>query len=319
MSGVAAFASQLARGWAAVYTLGVAGHVRESRRAEITSDVWEHHLDVVTGSRSAWVFAASVVSRVARGVPADLLWRVNVEGPKMEIKIPFERIVGALLLVMIAFVFITLATSGYDTRREGFGDELRRLADLSTAADNGNAFFRALSGVALVAVAGGLYANLKGRAPLLSALASFGIAATGVLGLIAAAMQRVFVELAEEYVSTSPSQQEQVLVTARGFAIGVEQTIILASITMALSVYALAILAGRESLVPRWMIAIPVLSAALAAVALVAGMLGMDSSTWVLVMSSLFSSVLWLLVAGLWLLFAPREDTRIAPAAATAT
>ena len=307
MSSIAGVASRVARGWTAAYTLGLAAQVRDARRAEIASDVWEHHCDIVTGGRPAWKFFGSVFGRIVRGAPADLLWRVNVEGPKMDIKIPFERIVGGSLLAMVVLLMITTSISGYDTSREGFDGELRRLADLSNAANKVNAFFRALTGVALIAAAAALYTNLKARSSMLSAMAAFGIAAAGVLALIAGALQLVFVELAQEYVASSGAHQEQVLVTARGFAVATENTVGAAFIALVLSIYVLAILAGREGLVPRWLIGIPVISAAVIGGCLVAQAAGADLQWWILI-SGMFMSAIWLVIAGLWLLFTSRQD-----------
>jgi hypothetical protein len=312
MSGIASWASRVAHAWTAAYTFGLVVPLRDARRAEIASDVWEHHADIVTEGRSVWRFAGSVVSRVVRGAPADLLWRVNVEGPKMDIKIPFERVVGGLLLAMIVLVMITTSISGYDTSRDGFGSELRRLAGLSDAAHNANAFFRAVTGVALIGAAAALYTNLKGRSPMLSALASFGIAAAGVLALIAGSLQLVFVELAQEYVASSGAHQEQVLVTARGFAVATENTVVAAFIALVLSTYVLALLAGRENLVPRWLIGIPVMSAAIVGGSLIAQAAGVDLRWWISI-SGMFLSVIWLLIAGLWLLFTPSERRMPAP------
>jgi hypothetical protein len=60
---------RLARLWVALYTRGLPVDRRDARRAEITSDLWEHlHDDDVT---------ASVLRRVLAGVPADLSWRVE--------------------------------------------------------------------------------------------------------------------------------------------------------------------------------------------------------------------------------------------------
>lgn len=309
-------ASRAVSWWTAAYTAGLAPSVRDARRTEIASDVWEQGEDMAAGGETLLGSAIGVVSRMVRGVPADLLWRVNVEGPKMDIRIPFERITGALLLAMVVLVMITTSISGYDTGREGFGGELTRLADLSTFEDNFNAFFRALAGVALIAGAAAFYVNLKDRAPVLASIAAFGIAAAGVLALVAGALQLVFVELAEEYVASSGAHQEQVLVTARGFGVAVDNTTGAAFIALVLSTYVLAILAGREALVPRWLIGIPIMSAVLVTTALIADASGApgDDWRWFWLMSGMFTSVLWLLIAGLWLLFAPKAKTSTAPA-----
>ena len=127
-----------------------------------------------------------------------------------------------------------------------------------------------------------------------------------MLALVAGALQLVFVELAEEYVASSGAHQEQVLVTARGFAVATGNTVGAAFIALVLSTYVLAILAGREGLVPRWLIGIPVISAVLIGGSLVAQAVGADLEWWILI-SGMFMSIIWLLIAGLWLLFTPKD------------
>jgi hypothetical protein len=295
--------------WTATYTAGLASSVRNARRAEIASDVWEHREDMVAGGETMLRSAIGIVSRMVRGVPADLLWRVNVEGPKMDIRIPFERITGALLLAMVVLIMITGAISGYDTSAEGFDSELRRLADLGPAADNGNAFFRIATGIALIGAAAGFYVSLRERSPLLATIAAFGLMAAAVLELVASGLQMVFVQLANEYVDASSADKPALLVNARTVAITVEHTTGAAFFTLVLSTYVLAVLAGREALVPRWLIGIPIISAALVTTALIAGASGVvGDSTWIWLMSGMFSGILWLLIAGLWLLFTPKQD-----------
>ena len=137
-------------------------------------------------------------------------------------------------------------------------------------------------------------------------MASFGIAAAGVLALIAGALQLVFVELAQEYITSTGAHQEQVLVTARGFAVATSNTVAAAFIALVLSTYVLGVLAGREGLVPRWLIGIPVMSAAIVGGSLIAQVSGANLEWWILI-SGMFLSVIWLLIAGLWLLFTPSE------------
>jgi hypothetical protein len=303
-------ASRAVGWWTATYTAGLASSVRDARRAEIASDVWEHSEDIVAGGETLLGSAIGVVSRMVRGVPADLLWRVNVEGPKMDIRIPFERITGALLLAMVVLVMITGAISGYDTSADSFEGELLRLADLGPAADNGNAFFRIATGLALIGAAAGFYVSLRERSPLLATIAAFGLMAAAVLELVASGLQMVFVQLANEYVDANAADKPTLLVNARTVAITVEHTSGAAFVSLVLSTYVLAVLAGREALVPRWLIGIPVMSAVLVTTALIAGASGVggDGWRWIWLMSGMFTSVLWLLIAGLWLLFTPRQD-----------
>lgn len=308
MSGIFLAASRVASWWTATYTLGLSATLRDVRRAEITSDTWEQHRDESEQGVSRMATALSVLGRVLRGAPADLFWRLNVEGPKMDIRIPFERIAGALLLALIAMLLVTTSISGYDTSREGFDGELRRLADLNAMADNGNAFFRALTAFGLIGAAAGLYVALHERSQILATVSAFGLLSAGVLALIAGALQIVFVDLAEHYVSSTGAEQESVLVTARAVGLTVDRVTGASFLSMVLSTYVLAILLGRENLVPRWLIGIPVMSAVIVGDSLIAQASGVfDDGMWFVLMSGMFLSIVWLLIAGLYLLFTPRD------------
>jgi hypothetical protein len=66
------FAVALVRLWTRVFTIGMPATVREWRRAEIQSDLWEQAHD---GPASGW----QLVGRLLRGIPADVIWRVEEE------------------------------------------------------------------------------------------------------------------------------------------------------------------------------------------------------------------------------------------------
>ena len=151
-------AAGLTRSWIRCYTLGLPSDARVARQDEIESDLWEHEHDAPHGvwPRAAWALA--VLSRLLRGMPADVFWRFQLEGPKMEIKIPFERIAGALCLALVALVMIAGSINGYDPKADGFDGELRRLAALSSASDNMNAAIRLVTGIGLIGAAAGCIA-----------------------------------------------------------------------------------------------------------------------------------------------------------------
>jgi len=69
-------AARLTRLWTRVYTFGMPDDVRESRRAEIESDLWEWRHDVGARGRGA-PSEAHVLARLVRGVPDDLSWRLE--------------------------------------------------------------------------------------------------------------------------------------------------------------------------------------------------------------------------------------------------
>ena len=66
----ARFAVALTRTWLRLYTLGLPPEVRESRRAEIESDIWESlHDSTASGSQ--------ILPRLAAGVLDDVSWRAG--------------------------------------------------------------------------------------------------------------------------------------------------------------------------------------------------------------------------------------------------
>ena len=306
MSGWITMAAGVTRFWVNVYTRGLSRDDRGCRRDEIESDLWEHQRDGGASDIAPAAVAIEVIGRVVRGIPADVLWRFRMEGPKMEINIPFERVAGALLLALVAMMVVTGAISGYDTNPDGFDQELTRLADLNALADNMNVVFRLFTGLGLIGAAAGFYVALHRRSHALSAIAAFGLVAAGVLALVAGALQIAFVDLAEEYVSTSGARQEQVLVTARAVALVVEATTFSAFVALLLGTYTLAVLLGRERLVPRWAIGLPALSAGLLVTLGIANAFGAgDDATWLAVMGGALCEILWLLIAGFYLIFKP--------------
>src|SRR5205823_8045156 len=63
--------------WALVYTSGLSAGVRDERRAELASDVWEQLAAECTAGRRPSAGSLKVISRVVRGIPADVVWRVE--------------------------------------------------------------------------------------------------------------------------------------------------------------------------------------------------------------------------------------------------
>jgi hypothetical protein len=61
------------RAWTRLYTWRLPPSIRNARRAEIASDLWEFEHDPERGSEDAAAF--HVLARLAIGIPADLSWR----------------------------------------------------------------------------------------------------------------------------------------------------------------------------------------------------------------------------------------------------
>jgi hypothetical protein len=92
-SRVVALAVALVRAWTRVYTWRLPQHVRDFRRWEIESDLFESQRDAGPSSR----LALQVTIRLLLGVPDDLRWRVS-----------YTRAGGTL-----GFVIAALATTAF--------------------------------------------------------------------------------------------------------------------------------------------------------------------------------------------------------------
>jgi hypothetical protein len=92
----------LVRLWTRAFTLGMPPTAREWRRAEIESDLWEQHDD---RTASPW----QLLGRLFRGIPADVLWRIDEESMRSRTLV----VVGASVGIILAAGAIWL----YDTMR----------------------------------------------------------------------------------------------------------------------------------------------------------------------------------------------------------
>jgi hypothetical protein len=99
-------ACRFARVWVQIYTLAVTRDVRDRRRAEIDSDVWEHVSDARTRRRSELVGQFEVLRRVLTGIPADLSWVVDMRGTYKESKSMTERRLQTIVIAC-ALVIVT--------------------------------------------------------------------------------------------------------------------------------------------------------------------------------------------------------------------
>ena len=71
---VLSFAVWITRAWTQIYSAGLAGDTGKERRDQVASDLWEQTHDASAGKDVVF----SIFSRLIRGVPADIAWRVFV-------------------------------------------------------------------------------------------------------------------------------------------------------------------------------------------------------------------------------------------------
>lgn len=303
-------AASLVRRWAALYTLGAPEAGRDRRRMEVESDVWEHEQDRLAAGVASSLIALEVLGRMVRGMPADLFWRLKLEGPTVQLNIPFERVAGVALLALLVLIPIAVGIDGYDTSREGWDGELTRLGELSDTATSGNLIFHAVSGVGLLVTATAFYLALRERATILATFAALAMAGAGILTLAASAAYQGLTSLANQYVDGGGS--DGILETSRALAIVMAALGGSAGILLACSVYALAFAAHRLRIVPRWLIAIPAVSIAIFPPAMVIDAATSNDWTWYIFMGALALLLLWLIVAGITLLFGRRVASPLA-------
>jgi len=66
-----------ARAWTRIYTARMAPAIRDARRSEIESDLWELHEDARRRGASPTRIAVHTLLRLVLGVGDDLLWRAE--------------------------------------------------------------------------------------------------------------------------------------------------------------------------------------------------------------------------------------------------
>lgn len=65
--------------WVSAYTAGLPAEVRDRRRGEVASDMWEHAREADTRGHGERSFRAHVLLRLLFGMPADVIWRMEQE------------------------------------------------------------------------------------------------------------------------------------------------------------------------------------------------------------------------------------------------
>jgi hypothetical protein len=83
------------RHWVRLYTAGLPPEIREGRRAELESDLWEQEHEAAAADGRTTKTAIQVLHRLVRGAPADLCWRQQQGGAKLLRKAGRRAVEGA--------------------------------------------------------------------------------------------------------------------------------------------------------------------------------------------------------------------------------
>lgn len=116
----------LCRTWVRLYTLFLHREVRESRRAELESDLWEHRQHALLADSRPIVTTVELLVRLVIGIPDDLLWRfgpavaasranwseeLSDKGWVMRISSragPITVLSGVMVALLVAFILVTV-------------------------------------------------------------------------------------------------------------------------------------------------------------------------------------------------------------------
>jgi hypothetical protein len=107
------FVSALTRIWTTFYTVGLSGSLRQARRAEIESDLWDQQYFAFLQGEPRSQTASHIFLRLLLGVPSDVAWRVTAgfgaqkEGSVMIAESSTNRItlVVGIALALLPIVF----------------------------------------------------------------------------------------------------------------------------------------------------------------------------------------------------------------------
>jgi len=173
MNAAMALAVGMTRSWVAVYTSGLPRELRDGRRAEIDSDLWEHRQIAELTEEPQGETALQLLARLVLGVPSDLMWRLESgHSVRNERSISMNesgamRSLVAVGVVVALFLVVTGIGAVVDSLVQG---------DLAS----GQAGFGAISVLAGAAVGSGLLTSR--RNPLLG----IGLVAAGAITVAAA-------------------------------------------------------------------------------------------------------------------------------------
>ncbi len=112
MSTLMTLAIGLTRWWVRLYTKGLPPELRDDRRAEIESDLWEQGEDATANGSQPDETALEVFGRLLLGVPADLTWRVQAglsTRPDRSIKVNESLTMKGFFLAAVAIAIAPAA------------------------------------------------------------------------------------------------------------------------------------------------------------------------------------------------------------------
>lgn len=101
--------------WTAAYTTGIPEPLSARRRGEIESDLYEHRAAYAGAGVGSVAISGQVVRRLFRGIPQDILWRMEVDRENEHLAgeggvapFPFLSAVFIGMVVLFASIFLII-------------------------------------------------------------------------------------------------------------------------------------------------------------------------------------------------------------------
>jgi hypothetical protein len=299
--------------WARVYTAGAPALLRDGRRAEIASDLWEHQAEARACGLLPGPAAREIIDRWWRGVPADVAWRLNVGGnDAMLSRAVVERAAGALLILVVGLIVYASASS-----RVGIGaDEPYFTYDFPDFARNLAPFGRGLivmglAAIALIAAAAGFWAAFQRLEPLMAAVGGFFFTTAGIVLLVAVGAGRAVYALADQW-RVGGTYYDATWQAARAAALLFEFLMFATFAMLLVGLLGVGLMSLRRSALPRWLGALATTSGACVALAFAVGAAGQDAYN--VLMSGVLIGMVWFIATGVWLLVRGTTGRDLAPA-----
>lgn len=287
------------RAWVRFYTLGLPEGQRDRRLFQIESDLWEHWQDRADHQASGLLLSWETTDRALRGIAADILWRLQLEGPKVNIHIPIARLAGAFVLLLIIGMLLSTSAAGYDPSADSFAGEMERLASVKGWQADLYTFFQVVSGLGMILAASVFYIQLRERAGAAAVAAAFLLTSAGVLTLVSSATYAAAADIADQWAADG--RQASTLTAARTAILLLSGLSVPLIVTLAAGVYTLAYATSRQHLVSHPLGWLAIASAGFFFAAAVAELAGTDAG-WILMSGALLLMLAWMASTGFQLL-----------------
>ena len=244
------FSMGTARAWTRFYTAGAHEAPRDSRRDLIASDLWEHEADATADGQGTTSLARDITSRLLRGAPGDIAWRLRTGGIDMQSTFVIERTtgVGVLMLVLLMVLGAALGpglsgeepyfTSDFPAFTRGLSGFTWRLV------------FQAAFAVAVLPTAVLLYLTFRphvGRVALVGA----GALVASSIAMFAAVIYGVQLTAHATIWRAGGIPRDNVWFAARDAAAALEALSIIALVLFVLSFVVFGALIAQRSMMPR--------------------------------------------------------------------